>query len=204
MLHSGTFCPGDELQLYVLFLHSDMQTVTIPICLYNQGYCCLLWLVFFNRNILQYAYIGLIKKELDQVATEWNDHRIRKQCGNEVPSGLPAILFDFPELQAIIKTTEYFAFCVEILCNCTYIYVQVILHNTNCKLRSGGVNCQHAVNTEELQWAYSVSKASPNTKVDSIQRYLDYVMLSENLQLPKNPPEALQLYNRLYSIAIGI
>ena len=46
---------------------------------------------------LRYCFMNIIQKELDSVATSWNEHRIRKSSTAECPGGIPDELFFVPE-----------------------------------------------------------------------------------------------------------
>ncbi|XP_031573563.1 uncharacterized protein LOC116307446 [Actinia tenebrosa] len=57
---------------------------------------------FCNGNIihvycLRYCFMNIIQKELDSVAANWNEHRIRKNSTAECPNGIPDELFFLPE-----------------------------------------------------------------------------------------------------------
>ena len=51
------------------------------------------------RDAVRYAFGHLIQIELDNFQSEWNSHRIRHSNMAETPSGIPNVIFDFPELQ---------------------------------------------------------------------------------------------------------
>lgn len=55
--------------------------------------CC-----FVCRNLLAYVYIPVLQKELDTFrVTVWNNHRVRKQKGKELPTGIPEHIYHCPE-----------------------------------------------------------------------------------------------------------
>ena len=63
------------------------------------------------RACLQYVYMPLLRKELQEFVEEHNCHRIRKQRGKKTPQGIPEDLYNFPEL----KVCTQFGFLVETL-----------------------------------------------------------------------------------------
>ena len=54
------------------------------------------WL-FYYRSLMQFCFMSVIQKELDQYEEDWNNHRVRRQVQLRVPTGIPNILFTFPE-----------------------------------------------------------------------------------------------------------
>lgn len=52
-----------------------------------------------HRACLQYVYMPLLRKELQEFVEEHNSHRIRKQRGKKTPQGIPEDLYNFPELK---------------------------------------------------------------------------------------------------------
>lgn len=50
-----------------------------------------------DRQLLAYIYIPVIQRECDIFVKLWNNHRIREQANLELPTGIPAHMFDFPE-----------------------------------------------------------------------------------------------------------
>lgn len=53
------------------------------------------------RACLQYVYMPLLRKELQEFVEEHNSHRIRKQRGKKTPQGIPEDLYNFPELKGM-------------------------------------------------------------------------------------------------------
>ena len=54
---------------------------------------------FLIRDAVRYSFGSLLKAELNCFMTEWNRHRICPSKMAEIPSGIPNVLFHFPELQ---------------------------------------------------------------------------------------------------------
>lgn len=53
--------------------------------------------LFNNRKLLAFIYIPVIQKQLDIFREKiWNSHRVRKQNGKELPTGVPEHIFTFP------------------------------------------------------------------------------------------------------------
>ncbi len=50
-----------------------------------------------HRNMLAYVFIPVIQKECDKFVNVWNTHRIRKQKGVELPTGIPNHMYSLPE-----------------------------------------------------------------------------------------------------------
>ena len=50
-----------------------------------------------DRKMLGFIYVPIIQRECDIFAENWNDHKIRKQKGLELPVGKPSHMFNFPE-----------------------------------------------------------------------------------------------------------
>ena len=44
-----------------------------------------------------YIYIPVIQQECDIFVEYWNSHRLRKQKGLQLPTGIPNHMFEFPE-----------------------------------------------------------------------------------------------------------
>ena len=55
-------------------------------------------------DAIRYSFGHLIQSELDRVAEEWNRHRIRQSHMEELPSGIPQVLYNFPALHGIVDT----------------------------------------------------------------------------------------------------
>ena len=54
--------------------------------------------LFICRNMLAYVYIPVVQKELDVFRVSvWNNHRVRKQKGKELPTGVPEHIYTCPE-----------------------------------------------------------------------------------------------------------
>lgn len=54
--------------------------------------------VLISRNLLAYVYIPILQKELDVFRVSvWNNHRVRKQKGKELPAGVPEHIYTCPE-----------------------------------------------------------------------------------------------------------
>ena len=51
---------------------------------------------------MRYCFGKIIQRELDDFVTEWNSHRIRLSKMVEAPSGVPNVLFSYPELHGIL------------------------------------------------------------------------------------------------------
>ena len=43
----------------------------------------------------------IIQKESEQIAIEWNNHRVRKSRDAEAPAGIPDILYLAPESEGV-------------------------------------------------------------------------------------------------------
>ena len=53
---------------------------------------------FTCRNLLSYVYIPVLQKELDVFRVSvWNNHRVRKQKGKELPTGVPEHIYHCPD-----------------------------------------------------------------------------------------------------------
>ena len=50
-----------------------------------------------NRDAIRYCFGPLIAKELTDLVTEWNFHRIRKSANAEAPGGIPEVLYHLPD-----------------------------------------------------------------------------------------------------------
>ena len=60
---------------------------------------CPFYFTFVCRELVRFCFTRLIQRELDQVRTVWNQHRVRRQNMPEGgPAGKPSILFDHPYL----------------------------------------------------------------------------------------------------------
>ena len=51
------------------------------------------------RCLIRYSFLNIIQVELDDVATQWNDHSIRHQANLRVPTGIPNVLYHLPQNQ---------------------------------------------------------------------------------------------------------
>ncbi|XP_061191700.1 uncharacterized protein LOC133199914 [Saccostrea echinata] len=49
-------------------------------------------------TLVQYCYMQIIRKELEEVKLAWNYHRIRKQKTGDVVPGIPELLYHVPEM----------------------------------------------------------------------------------------------------------
>ncbi len=54
------------------------------------------------RDAARYTFGNLLQVQLQNFTREWNSHRIRPSKMAEAPSGIPNVLFEFPELEGII------------------------------------------------------------------------------------------------------
>lgn len=64
-----------------------------------------LLLLLSNSDCLRFAFMHIIKKEIEQVALEWNNHSIRHSSYAVVPNGSPEELFFMPSILGIIGTS---------------------------------------------------------------------------------------------------
>ena len=51
---------------------------------------------FLIRDAMRYCFGPLIQKQLTDLVTEWNHHRIRKTATAEAPGGIPEVLYFLP------------------------------------------------------------------------------------------------------------
>ena len=66
----------------------------------------LLTLVY--SDCIRFCFGPLINKQLLQFTTEWNHHRIHYSRMAEVPSGIPEVLFNLPEIHGEHFSIFYF------------------------------------------------------------------------------------------------
>ncbi|CAH1114742.1 unnamed protein product [Psylliodes chrysocephalus] len=59
---------------------------------------------FIDKSLIQFCFMELIQKNLDQVVLEWNIHKIRRLKNTVSPSGRPCIMYEMP---SIYKTRSY-------------------------------------------------------------------------------------------------
>ena len=50
-----------------------------------------------HRDAISYVYIPVVQRECNIFIGMWNTHRIRKQKGLELPTGVPSHIYSFPE-----------------------------------------------------------------------------------------------------------
>ena len=60
---------------------------------------------FSDSDCLRFAFMHIIKREIEQVALEWNNHSIRHSSYAVVPNGTPEELFFMPSILGIISTS---------------------------------------------------------------------------------------------------
>ena len=51
-----------------------------------------------HKECLKFCFMALIQKELDEVKSQWNRHRIRRVTNSQSPAGRPDVLYFTPEL----------------------------------------------------------------------------------------------------------
>jgi hypothetical protein len=54
-------------------------------------------------DCIRYCFMPIIQKEFEQIAVEWNNHRIRKSHNAEAPAGIPDILYYAPEGEGVAR-----------------------------------------------------------------------------------------------------
>ncbi|VDI06261.1 Hypothetical predicted protein [Mytilus galloprovincialis] len=59
---------------------------------------------FLDKNLIQFCFMNIIQRELNQVVKVWNAHRIRGTKNMNSPNGRPNIMFSLPQL---CDTHEY-------------------------------------------------------------------------------------------------
>lgn len=63
------------------------------------------------RECLRFCFTELIQCELDKIATEWNQHSVRRTADNS--GGKPDILYFLPERHGIVFI--YYSFDVQVI-----------------------------------------------------------------------------------------
>ncbi|KAK5648007.1 hypothetical protein RI129_002899 [Pyrocoelia pectoralis] len=53
---------------------------------------------FLDKALIQFCFLEIIQNELDEIALEWNTHKIQKSRNARSPSGRPIIMYQMPEL----------------------------------------------------------------------------------------------------------
>ncbi|KAG5884206.1 hypothetical protein JTB14_030808 [Gonioctena quinquepunctata] len=53
---------------------------------------------FIDKSLVQFVFMDIIQRDLDQVYFEWNTHRITGKKTSVAPKGRPFIMFELPEL----------------------------------------------------------------------------------------------------------
>nr|XP_022303069.1 uncharacterized protein LOC111110748 isoform X6 [Crassostrea virginica] len=51
-----------------------------------------------HTTLIQYCYMDIIRRELDDVTYAWNCHRIRSQKHGDIVPGIPDLLYNVPEM----------------------------------------------------------------------------------------------------------
>ena len=62
----------------------------------------------FSRDAVRYSFGPMIQKQLSELVTEWNHHRIRKISMSEAPGGLPEVLYISPTIPRYNTCTVVF------------------------------------------------------------------------------------------------
>ena len=79
------------------FVRCFLITCMLCICTMILNYCDPILTIY--SDAVRYAFGPLVQKELDQLAREWNYHRIRRSNMAEVPNGIPELLYNLPSVQ---------------------------------------------------------------------------------------------------------
>ena len=72
-------------------------TLCIDLFLVHNALCCE-GFPFPPLSVIRLAFMHIIKREIEQVVLEWNNHSIRRSSCAAVPSGSPEELFFMPSL----------------------------------------------------------------------------------------------------------
>ncbi|CAH1155551.1 unnamed protein product, partial [Phaedon cochleariae] len=53
---------------------------------------------FLDKSLVQFCFMQLVQRDLDEVVLEWSVHKIRPSRNSNSPSGRPCIMFEMPSL----------------------------------------------------------------------------------------------------------
>ena len=67
---------------------------------------------------LRYCFMEILQKELNFVANSWNEHAIRASNMSECPSGIPDVLFFFPENSGTLLHFLFVCLFFLTICSC--------------------------------------------------------------------------------------
>jgi hypothetical protein len=129
---------------------------------------------------LKFAFTALIQADLDKMVTSWNTHYIRNITAvhNNV-HGIPDELFYLPEVRGEAGHTL-----------CTHTSKNLTTY-IGCEDYSK--KCYHG--DLQLAWLYAQDKPPPTaTEFTNLAKI---VMEEENIEMPQNPEEGLNLYFEL-------
>ena len=91
-----------------------------------------------HLDCLRFCFTRLLRKGINNIATEWNQHRIQVKKNQEIPSGIPDVLYFFPESVHVLNYgksvhTEDIVACSEMYTNnlpnlygCSDRFIQII------------------------------------------------------------------------------
>ncbi|KAJ8284258.1 hypothetical protein COCON_G00031080 [Conger conger] len=53
---------------------------------------------FLDKSLIQFCFLNLVQKEVDEVVRTWNTHKIRARPGQDVHGGRPVIMYTVPQV----------------------------------------------------------------------------------------------------------
>ena len=129
----------------------------------------------YSRDALRFCFGLLIQQELDAIANEWNNHRIRRYNLSDVPGGIPEILYHLPETAGLFQ------------CYMINEHLQIVLV-------SGAIDCKQQVDMQILvdadrQWTMNVEVVS-----EEYSQYAQKVTEDYNMPLPQCWYKGLELF----------
>lgn len=166
--------------MLILYVCKCSVNATYFLLIYTVGNCSALNCLY--SDCLRLAFMHLIQEELQQVATEWNNHPIRPSRPGNQPAGTPEEMFFMPNLSGArhIYISTFFT--------CLFIFIIVFV---------GTQSYIQAVNAGDLNYVqqYATSPGPPGTLefLQAAQR----VMEDHHLHFPSTIPEALNFYLEL-------
>ena len=101
----------------LLYYFQNLKTIgvfdeTDPVCMYVMiTLSALITNHYYYSDCLRFSFLHIIERELQQVATEWNHHIIRRTSAAYVPDGCPEVLYFNPDTAGYYRVylgQEYF------------------------------------------------------------------------------------------------
>ncbi len=154
----------------------EMVSITYVSCMY-----------IYTSDCLRFAFMDLLETELNQIAMEWNTHRMRPTRLSHSPPGIPDELYFIPELAGRYKII--------------YGFHHLPFHNI---IIIGTRDYICTVSQQDLQYIRQyIRQYTSTTDPPAPLEFLDaaeIVMVEKNLDMPTNISEALLLFIELVSV----